>query len=719
VPTPAEDLVTDLKDAFSSFAARISEPPFARATKWFNGASDPTLGLGQIEGDYYIKHDPTNVYQFDGTAWQYQFTLGSGSSAPPPPPPAPPPGDIVDVNGAIINSAYSAMAYKLIQDEGIAYRFGAAATSSAPTLPLRADAGAINHGGNNNIYFSHGPEDTVADNKYVSIHGTAIGKPNTSTSLADAVIWFQSAAVDRVTFMQRPQFLWQDNSPRPPEIDQYVSNGELAYNNDADLPVCEYRGENAADSPSTRLSLVCTQGSPTRPARMFTTGTYTAKNMSSTQFRLGFVPTGIAVTSGGEFAFVSGWDTVNVKGQVAVVSLGSTSQGSPLNLTAPHSRYDWWHGWMDMMHPGFCDQGNWIFQKIIGYIDLPSNMKAPTSIAATTGVNAYRDFLKYDTNGISNFQMMDSPMANNRAKMLPGGEDYERYAKGGVVVVASKSERTVCFIDLGPLFIYTNDMYLGSAAKNLETQNMGYGANQWPYMLADHPEAMPTIAKTITLSKRIAAVLTTASYGYWDKDMQRRMAPPNDMYWEPDPRYPRAWVATEDGDLHVYSLGRYAAGVKPTTPTPSDIAEVGLVTGLGTNITHLAGCKAHTSTDDPLNHSVIFTDRANRKAGLVAFNNISETQVTGTVHTLIQDSRVDPIMFTQSDNYNTWFNVLSAADYSGSCIRNYRFDTAVYSAGSGATAPWSPATLLNSNGEYCGALATPFKPISVHMSNVP
>ena len=35
---------------------------------------------------------------------------------------------------------------------------------------------------------------------------------------------------------------------------------------------------------------------------------------------------------------------------------------------------------MDMSPPGFFNQGNCIFMKVLGYVDLPANMKAPTSV---------------------------------------------------------------------------------------------------------------------------------------------------------------------------------------------------------------------------------------------------------------------------------------------------------------------------------------------------
>jgi hypothetical protein len=346
-------------------------------------------------------------------------------------------------------------------------------------------------------------------------------------------------------------------------------------------------------------------------------------------------------------------------------------------------------------------------------------MKAPTAIAATTGIHPYTSMLKYDASGqISNFQMLNSPMANNRAKMLPGGEDYERYAKGGVAVVVSKSEKRAAFIDLGPLFKYTNDMYLGSAASNLETQNVGPAATQWPYLLADKPQATPVVVKTETLAARPTAVWTTATRSYWSKDDQARItAYP---FWRPEPQYARTAIAAEGGNLQLYSLGRYAAGVKPTTPAPADIQPAGTVSGLGANITHLAAAKDYSGVSDPINDLILFTDRANRKWGWVKLVNTSDTASTGSVLRTMEDSRVDPIMVTMADNYSTKGNVLTVADYAGASIANYRFGDMVYpDPSSGFCTQAGACPTYTYLGEFAGKLALPFKPTAVHSSNVP
>jgi hypothetical protein len=205
---------------------------------------------------------------------------------------------------------------------------------------------------------------------------------------------------------------------------------------------------------------------------------------------------------------------------------------------------------------------------------------------------------------------------------------------------------------------------------------------------------------------------------YWSKDEQVRIeAYP---FWKTVPQYPRAGIATEAGEVVLYSLGRYAAGPKPTTPAPSDIQEVGKVTGVGSNLTHLAAAKDFQGTSDPINDLILFTDRANRRWGWVKIQNTGDTAATGSIVRTMEDSRVDPIMVTMADNYSTKGYVLTVADYAGASIANYRFGDVIYpDSSSGFCTKAGACPTLTPAGEFAGKLPLPFKPIAVHSSNVP
>ncbi len=627
-------------------------------------------------------------------------------------------GEIVDPSGKVIPSAYRDLAYKFGQDAGVAYRFGPPASKAGvPTLPLREDIGAISHCGEGpgcKTYYQLGKESSTRDNAYVSTHGVAIGTPDTPNAVAGSVAWFQAQATDRETWMQRPQLLWQDRTLSPPALRDYFSRGALSPNSAAGLPIAETRGEGGPDGPSTRMSLVATQGSPTEGATIYTVGTHTAQQRAFVRLPAGKVPTALAVTPMSEFALATIWDTVALKGQIAVIALG----GVPMNRTweKKDDWYDWWHDWMDGAKPGFPNQGGIGFMKIVGYVDLPANVTAPTAIKATTGIDPVAMTVHPVGKEISSIGALGSPLVRNREKFLPGGEFYERYAKGGVAVVTSQSEKTAAFVDLGPLFRYFNSMYLDAAEKHAQTQKLGMGAGQWPYPLA--PGSMPVVAKVVTVPGTPVAVETTATLGYWSKDDRERV--PGTPYWRITPRSARAWIATRGGELHIYSLGRYAAGPKPTTPKPADIAPVGKVTGLGSNITYLAKSKGFPGRRDTANDSVLFTARGDRAWGWVGF---SDDQNSGSVIRRMADSRVDPIMVTEADQYSTAGGVVTVADYTGKAIKNYRFSSVVYPRDSSQTS-FCPrdkggCPTLTPEGEYAGSLDLPFRPFSVHSSNAP
>lgn len=639
------------------------------------------------------------------------------------------PGDIVDSSGTIVDSAYDAMALVYNQAAGVEYRFGPPATKlGVNTLPERGDTGSITYGSGHTVFYQLGTENNSLPNLFVSMHSSIIGYPTGTANLTNAIGWLISNATERVTFTQRPQMLWQAPSLRGFPIDEMISRGWLSGSDVADIPNCEYRGENAGDSPSTRLSLVATRGSSSRPARMFTNGTFTARNQSFCEFKLGFMPTDIAVLCGAEFAMVSGWNTLTRVGEVAIVALGGGCEGC--SVFGP--KYDYWHDWLDVTKPGLLNQGNYLFQKVIHYIQLPATMRAPTSIKATSGLNHLAGIV-YVGNppDINYFTLVASPLQDNRSRLLPGGDFYEMYTKGGLFVVASKSEKMAAVYDLGPLFRYFNGMYLNSAASNLETQNVGLASNQWPYLLADHPEAIPTLIKTIPLPNKPTALWTSANRSYWSKDDRRRI--PDYPFFVPDPHHGHFAIGTDNGDLYIYSTGRYAAGVKPTLtenggPVPADIAQVGFAPGLATTFTNFACAKDYRNYEgnspipDSLNDGILFTDRPNRRWGWIQLTVNPDTgATTAAVIATQEDSRVDPIRAITHENYATLTNMVAVADYTGAAQKNYRYGPVVYDQdrNAGFCSNEAACRTLTPQGEYCGSFALPFKPFAIDVSNVP
>ncbi|OUL97927.1 hypothetical protein A8M77_34420 [Variovorax sp. JS1663] len=137
--------------------------------------------------------------------------------------------------------------------------------------------------------------------------------------------------------------------------------------------------------------------------------------------------------------------------------------------------------------------------KLLGYVDLPG-MNAPTEIAVTTGFDQFQTALP----GSGEFMgQSNSPLTDGakRASFSGSGANANRYAKAGVAVVISKSEKKAAFIDLKPLFTYVNGVYFGSGPT--EFTNLGQADNQWPYTFANKPQQTPTVISTVTLNQQV------------------------------------------------------------------------------------------------------------------------------------------------------------------------------------------------------------------------
>jgi hypothetical protein len=416
-----------------------------------------------------------------------------------------------------------------------------------------------------------------------------------------------------------------------------------------------------------------------------TSGTNTSGNKSFVQLPASKVPTAVAMTNDSEYALVTVWDTSLLKGQVAVIALAGLCDGcTPSN---PGGWYNWWNEW-NGVYPGLPNMGDIAFMKILGYVDLPG-MTAPTGIAVTTGMHPFKTIMVGgDFMGSAN-----SPLSANWTKFASGGSNYATYAKGGVAVVTSKSEQKVAFVDLKPLFSFVNGVYFSN--RNGETTSVGTGDAQWPYTFANTASQTPTVIKTVSLANRPTAVKAAVSGGSL-----------------------QAWVATQDGTLHIYSLGGYAPGESAASPSAGAIAELGSVAGIGRNPTSLATSRNEpgASIDAP-NQQVIVASRGDRTISWVRFSGNGGSVVRSFQHSLL----MDPVGVEDSDNFANSNNVLSVADYNGKAVRNYRYGPVIFA--DGGSCPNASSCPVQATGstpvEYGGAMTTAGKPFQVSTANVP
>jgi hypothetical protein len=508
------------------------------------------------------------------------------------------------------------------------------------------------------------------------------------------VAGLQSIAMANNAFAQRPEPSWTKYSGSTPGVNDF---NLLAYRN-ATPPL------NATNAVAVGhcygretwcvSNLMVFQGGLIAAA-----GSNTASNTGTAQLAPGKVPTAITLTNSGEFALVTVWDTVNLKGQVAVIAVAGLCQGcTPGDPGGWASNWGEWKG----VFPGLPNLGDIAYMKVLGYIDLPSTMKAPTEISASTGVDSESYSRTTDT-----YWNLPLSSDSNRTSFYSGANS-NAVARTGIAVVISKSEQQAAFIDLRPLFSYYREQYFNVSANPQSTFNSrivigrGPADNQWPFTFTAVPSQMPTVIKTVALTQRPTAV----KVGLLQSTS-------------------RAWIATQDGQLHIYKLGNY---LSPTTAgAAADITDAGTTPlAVGRNPTGITYVKKGGTA-----HDLIVTSRGDRRIDWVRFANDFNSGITRTPYALsLSDaSLVDPISAEDNDNHGTESYVLSVADYGGRKVSNYRYGPVVFrtnlTSGWGCQppngcGPVSGGSFDTSHPfEYAGSFALPGGVFQVVTSNIP
>jgi hypothetical protein len=603
--------------------------------------------------------------------------------------------DIVDTSLSVVPASYRTTATQLSKDAGIDYRFGPSAASygvgdgGLPLLAKRDDTKLGGAAPSYEFFWQVGGPPSSSAGAYSTNQANALFVAD-NTAQRVGVTDFQVSGYMYNTFAQSPQLSWTIAAAPGGGLDSLNVMAYKAAGTVGSDPVATARCAGRAGF--CNQALVAFQNGV-----IGTVGSNTASNDTTVKLPADKVPTGIAMTNDSEFALVTVWDTTALKGQVAVVALAGLCDGCDPYNSAAHTSgginysayYDWWHEWL-APYPGLPNMGNIAFMKILGYVDLPG-MTAPTDIAVTTGLDQFQTMqVGGDFMGLAN-----SPLTSNWQNFTSSGSNYGKYAKGGVAVVTSKSEQKAAFIDLKPLFSYINGVYFSSNVGS--TSNLGQADDQWPYTFTKVPSQMPTVVKTVSLPAKPTAVKTTVSGNT-----------------------PRAWIATQDGTLRIFSLDGYAPGGAVASPAASAIAEVGTVTGIGRNPTSLATSKGEPGASiEPNNQQVIVASRGDRKVSWVRF---ASNGNSGSIVRTLQDQRLkDPVAVEDSDNFANAGYVLSVADYADKSIKNFRYGPVVFSDGGACPAP-NGCPVIPTGGigiEYGGALALPGKPFQVTTANVP
>lgn len=620
----------------------------------------------------------------------------------------------MDSSGNVVLSAYVDRAKAYTSPEAIEYRYGkASSVNDAPPLSEAPIIGMITAGyGGGTMKYQFGGPENLSNNDYVTNQG---GGLVVSDNLLTSVVRLTTMQKDRNCISIYPQVFWQDGqSPIPEQLREYIASGFLS---SSDKVVSTIRRQGPGDSGVTRMSVFATQATDTREARLFTIGTATAPGKATAILKPGVSVTSMDVTDGGEYLLVTLWNWREFRGEVAVVALASVRPGRDWTDTPPYE--EWWNDW-DRAHPGMFNQGNWRFMKVMGYVPLPDDMKAPTCCRSLTGVDGHVQVVAQgsDPGGVAE---LSSPLKDNRAKLLPGGIFYEKYAKGGLLVVGSYSEQKLCWIDLAPLISYVNGMYIDSEENNAQTRTLGMEANQWPYFLPEGSPHLPKVIKTESIEGHPRAIASTTGYGYWNSRDQRRQ--PGTPYWMPCPHEARVWPVTKEGTLSIYEVGRWVPGVLPADQTPqaSEIRKIGEHTGLGTNIVHAGSVKSYPidmqgivydendGLPGSMDNMVMVTDREGRAIKWLQFSLLDGGKTAFPRYTL-RDKDLDPMGAEMADAYDQPTGGLTIPDASAKAFKTYRILSFSYR---GVTYP------VPEGGQRCGSFAVAGIPLAYGMGNVP
>ena len=265
------------------------------------------------------------------------------------------------------------------------------------------------------------------------------------------------------------------------------------------------------------------------------------------QLPAGKVPMALTVTPAGEFVLAAVWDVINHKGQVAVIAVQTKV------LCSEPVYQDFESCFTGTFMYGFPTWPTTKSMKLLGFVDLP--VAAPTSIEAGTnlqwiGTGRFDQTVNKNLDTLLNNQNERDTWYNGSPAGYP---NYKRTASAGYVMVASRSENKVVFVDLQPLLAYYRTMYFTTQARYDQTKNVGAAANQWPYTFEYSPQQKPVVAYMLDVPAptAVAAGLSAGMCGgsycphCWGTEHWRATSF-GDEY---------AYITTMDGKLLMYNIG--------------------------------------------------------------------------------------------------------------------------------------------------------------------
>jgi hypothetical protein len=332
------------------------------------------------------------------------------------------------------------------------------------------------------------------------------------------------------------------------------------------------------------------------------------------------VPTAVAVSTYNEFAFVTIWDTDAVMAQVAVFALRADK---PEAFSVPYFALP--------------NEAGFSAIHLMGYIDLP-DLKTPTAIAVS-GDNGntpggHVPGFEYGNQNDPTQNIMTSQAARDGLSR----EDYERRVPmAGQIVIASRWENKVTFLDYRPLAQFVRSVYFGpDDARRLSAA----AKDVWPFTFETSPEAKPVVVTTLTVPHPTVVRVDNQGNGN-GKDLQKPL---------------KAWVGNLDGEVRIYDISSFA--LDAPRPIPADgIKEIGKVQA-GRNL---------TSMSRQGGGQVLVASRGDRRVEWVGIDGADPTALK-VLRTLVDSRFDDPVVVDASDRGP----VVTIGDFAGKTLYNFR-----------------------------------------------
>lgn len=553
--------------------------------------------------------------------------------------------DIFDEDGLVDADRYRALAAAFATAPAVGYRFGADATAyhdtpeSFPTA-YQPDDHDFPHGdGQPYSTWQIGGPFEADPGGYNTSAGQALYVPDDPTRAGlDAI---QFIEVSNAVASEKPQLTWTAYGEGAP--DQSTAAAEMITAHGGPFRDAVAMARAQTTDQWTQDAIIAFQD-----GSLLTSGTHASGGSSNVLLRLpeGLVPTAVALTTNNELALVTVWDTANVRGGVAVVSLGGPANPG------------FWGDW-NQLYPSLHSYGLFGFMKLLGVVWI-DGMVAPVAISAAADV-------RWPMIGAPQPSSLDLSNESDRSRFMPGGDLAVRYATAGFAVVLSRSEKKVAYVDLQPVFDLVNRYYFGERADFEQTRDVGPAPDQWPFTFEVAPEGTPTVVSVTDFDSCPSAVATTlhvfAPHNFPDPD--------DDRHTHLSPTFgAHALVATEDGALHVLDVG----GLHDDAPAEAaEIQEVYQV-DVGRNPTAITALgRSVQAFGAPVDYAVV--SRGDRRVTLLRGD--PESSSLASYKTLTDSRLVDPIGVEDVTWFGNHIPLIEVADYAGRQVVAYRHEKAV------------------------------------------